>query len=165
MAKKLSSLSIVIFLFFISFSSEIYANSTSSDEYIILNLHWSEGQITLNSLTKVAGSMKRTGRRSSSVQSFFYMLLSEKGEGIKSDYFRVPRKLHYDYFDESTGELKGGQIERDEFDFVIKVPSYYDATQIKFYKSPGDLAAHTSVEAQRAFTESADSDYLGNVHF
>ena len=163
MMKKLSFLSIVIFLLFIAFSSEIYANSSSSDEYIILNLHWSEGEITLNSLNKVTGLIKSTGRRSS-VQSFFYMLLTENGEKIKSDYFRVPRKLHYDYFDESTGELKGGQVKRDDFDFVIKVPSYYDAKEIKFYKAAGDLASH-NVKAKRVFSESFKGECLGKIIF
>ncbi len=161
--RKLNFLTIVIFLIFIAYSSEIYANSTSSDEYIILNLHWSEGEITLNSLNKVTGLIKITDR-SYSVQSFFYMLLTEKGEKIKSDYFRVPRKLHYDYFDESTGELKGGQVKRDEFDFVIKVPSYYDAKEIKFYKAGGDLASH-KVKAKRIFSESLNSECLGKINF
>jgi hypothetical protein len=161
--RKLVYLSIVIFLIFIACSSEIYANSANSDEYIILNLHWSEGEITLNSLNKVTGLMKRTGRRSS-VQSFFYMLLTENGEKIQSDYFRVPRKLHYDYFDESTGELKGGQVNRDEFDFVIKVPSYYDANEIKFYKTAGDLVSY-NVKAKRGFGESLNSEFLGKINF
>jgi hypothetical protein len=163
MMRKTNFLSIVIFLIFIASTSEIYANSANSDEYIILNLHWSEGEITLNSLNKVTGLIKRTGRRSS-VQSFFYMLLTENGEKIKSDYFRVPRKLHYDYFDESTGELKGGQVKRDDFDFVIKVPSYYDAKEIKFYKVAGKLAAN-NLNAKQGFGKANNSDYLGKIDF
>ena len=92
------------------------------------------------------------------------MLLTENGEKIQSDYFRVPRKLHYDYFDESTGELKGGQVNRDEFDFVIKVPSYYDAKEIKFYKAPGNLASY-NVKAKRVFGESLNSEFLGKINF
>ena len=102
MLRRVNVISTVLFVIFIAFSSYIYANNTSTDEYIILNLHWSDGEITLNSLNKVTGLKKRTGR-ASSVQSFFYMLLTEDGEKIKSDYFRVPGELHYDYFDESTG--------------------------------------------------------------
>jgi len=163
MMRKVNFLSIVIFLIFVAYSSEIYANNPSSDEYIILNLHWSEGEITLNSLNKVTGLIKRTAR-GSSVQSFYYMLLTEKGERIKSDYFRVPRKLHYDYYDESTGELKGGQVKRDNFDFVIKVPSYYDANEIKFYKVAGELASN-NLKAKQGLGKSHKSEYLGKINF
>ena len=141
----------------------LYANNNSnnSDGYVMLNLHWSEGEITLNSMKEVVGFSKRAGRKAIT-QPFFYTLLSEDGETIRAGYFKIPRKLYYDYFDESTAELKGGQLQRDEFDFVIRVPYFHKTKQIMFYKSDIDSHPHTT---EMLLEESDDCELIGTINF
>ena len=165
--KKLSTISIVILLLFtiLIFTDVLYANANSnnSDGYIILNLHWSEGEITLNSMKKVVGCMKKVGRKVIT-RSFFYTFLSEDGETIGAGCFKIPKNLYYDYYDESTGELTGGKLHRDEFDFIIRVPSFHKAKQIMFYKSDGELHHHT-MNLKMMLEESDDRKFLGSINF
>ena len=165
--KKLTTTSIFLFLLFniFIFTDVLYANniSNNSDGYIILNLHWSEGEITLNSVKKVVGLTKKVGRKASA-RSFFYTLLSEDGETIGTGYFKIPKKLYYDYYDESTGELTGGQLERDELDFVIRVPYFHQAKQIMFYKSDRG-SHHHAMNLKMILEESDDRTFLGTIDF
>jgi len=160
--KRLASLSIITFLISLSFCNQTYSNNSNEiDEYVILNLHWSEGEITLNGIKKVAGLIKRAGKKAI-VQPFFYTITTDNGEIVKAGYFKVPRNLHFDYFDESEGELKGGQLKRDELDFVIRVPSYNNAKQINFYKKNSDLELH-GVKSNTVFKKAHTSQLLGKI--
>ena len=83
---------------------------------------------------------------------------------MKAEYFKIPNKLHYDYFDESTGELTGGQLQRDEVDFVIRVPNYTKAKQVMFYKSNRTSQPYTM--NQKMLVEKADEcEFLGEINF
>ena len=163
--KKLNSIPIFIFLLFNSlvFTDMLYADNNKSDGCIILNLHWSEGEITLNSLKKIVGLKKRAGRRTIT-QNFFYNILSEDGETVKAGYFKIPKKLHYDYFDESTGELKGGCLKPDEIDFVLRVPYLPKAKQISFYKKDRFLQQRV-MNAKLLLETSDDNELLGTIDF
>ena len=165
--KKLTTISIFLFLVFniFIFTDVLYANdnSNNSDGYIMLNLHWSKRGITLNSMKKVVGLTKKVGRKASA-RSFFYTLLSEDGETIGAGYFKIPKKLYYDYYDESTDELTGGQMERDELDFAIRVPYFHQAKQIMFYKSDGGSHHHT-MNLKMIMEESDDCKFLGAINF
>ena len=162
--KNLSIISIFIFIILnvFIFTDVLYANddSDNSNGYIILNLHLSEGEITLNSMKKAMGFTKKAGRKNIT-QPFFYALFSEDGETIGTGRFKIPQKLYYDYFDESTGELTGGQLQRDELDFVIRVPYFHKAKQIMFYKTYKYSYDHTMT----ILGESDDHVLLGTINF
>lgn len=156
---------LIILLFNSLILTDIYAsdNNSINNGYIILNLHWADGEITLNSMKKVVGVVKKTGRKAM-VQPFLYTLLSDEGETIRAGYFKIPKKLHYDYFDESTGELKGGQLQRNELDFVIRVPSFHQAKQIVFHKTDRD-SFYPTMNSETFLDESDDGELLGKINF
>lgn len=128
-----------------------------SDGWIVLNLHWSQGEISLNSLNTFP-DLKKRSRRKVSVSPFYYTLDSTDGVTMKAEYINVPRTLHYDYFDESTGELKGGELERDEVDFVIRVPNLHRTSRMRFYKTNRPL--HPYGTNQQMLLERSDSSEL-----
>ncbi|UCE74876.1 MAG: hypothetical protein JSV56_04025 [Methanomassiliicoccales archaeon] len=165
--KKLVNITIFTILLFniFPFADTLFAsdNRENNEGCVILNLHWSEGEITLNSMKKVVGLIKRTGRKDIT-QSFFYTLNSKDGETVKTGNFKIPRKLHYDYFDESTGELKGGKLQRDEIDFVIRVPYFRKVKQIMFYKADIGSQSHT-MSLKMLLEESDDYELLGAINF
>jgi hypothetical protein len=134
-----------------------------SDGCIILNLHWSQGEITLNSLKTIHNVQKRGGRKVK-ISPFYYTLDSKDGVSMKAEYIKVPRKLHYDYFDESTGELRGGQLERDEVDFSIRVPNLHKANQIRFYKTNRSLYPYASNNQKMLLERSDNSELIGEVN-
>jgi len=157
----------IFYLMTIHFNDAIAIYRTSwppykSDGCIIINLHWSAGEITLNSLKKIQNLKKRVGRKVK-ISPFFYTLLSEDGVTMNAEYIKVPRKLYYDYFDESTGELKGGQLQRDEVDFSIRVPNLLKANQMMFYRTNRSLYPHASY--QKMLLERADnSERIGQIN-
>jgi len=156
-------ISIFILLSLFISTNLLYANNYNNDNegYILLNLHWAEGKISLNSMKKVIGFKKGVGRKSKT-QPFFYTILSEDGETIRANYFKIPKKLYFDYFDESTAELKGGQLEREEFDFVIRVPYFDKMKQIMIYKL--DIASHFPTK-KMILEKSADWELIGKINF
>jgi len=158
---------IMAYLITVSFSEAMAIYSITwppyeSDGCIILNLHWADGEISVNKVKKVLGIKKKTARQVIK-STFFYTLLSEDGVRMKAEYFKIPKKLHYDYFDESTGKLTGGQLQRDEVDFVIRVPNYTKARQVMFYKSNRTSQPHTM--NQKMLVEKADEcEFLGEIN-
>ena len=133
-----------------------------SDGCVILNLHWSQGEITLNSL-KTIHDLKKRGGRKVKISPFYYTLDSKDGVTMKAEYIKVPRKLYYDYFDESTGELKGGELQRDEVDFVIRIPNLHKASRMRFYKKNRPLYPYTT--NQKMLLERSDnSELIGEVN-
>lgn len=159
---------IMAYLITVSFSEAMVIYSITwppyeSDGCIILNLHWADGEITVNNVKKVLGIKKKTVRQGIK-STFFYTLLSEDGVTMKAEYFKIPKKLHYDYFDESTGKLTGGQLQRDEVDFVIRVPNYTKANKVMFYKSK--RTAQLNTMNQKMLVEKADEcEFLGEINF
>jgi len=136
------SLTIMVYLISVNLSEAVALYRTSwppyeSDGFALVNLHWSEGELSVNSVKKFPGLMKRAERKVKS-SPVFYALRAEDGVTMKAKYFKVPKNLHYDFFDESTGELKGGQFQRDEFDFTIRVPNLPETEQLVFYRSSKD---------------------------
>ena len=49
---------------------------------------------------------------------------AREGDLFSSKNFKMPKMLHYDYFDEVTDQMEGGSIEIDKFDFVIETTQY-----------------------------------------
>ena len=133
-----------------------------SDGCIVLNLHWSEGDISLTSL-KTFRHLKKRGGRKNKISSYYYTMDSNDGITMKADYINVPKTLHYDYFDESTGELKGGEIEREDVDFVIRVPNLHKAIRMKFYKTNRSLYPYTS-DQKMLLERSDNSELIGDIN-
>ena len=133
-----------------------------SDGCIVLNLHWSEGKITLNSLKRFHNHKKRGGRKVK-ISPFYYTMDSTDGVTMKAEYINIPRTLHYDYLDESTGELKGGELEREDVDFVIRVPNLQKAARMRFYKTNRPLYPYTSSQT-KLLERSDNSERIGDVN-
>ena len=133
-----------------------------SDGCILLNLHWSEGEITLTSL-KTFHNLNKTGGRKVKVSPFYYTLDSKDGVTMKAEYINVPKTLHYDYFDESTGELKGGEIEREDVDFLIRVPNLQKAARMRFYKTNRSLYPYTCNQT-KLLERSDNSELIGDIN-
>lgn len=106
----------------------------NSEGSIVLSLHWGGGEIRLNSMRRVPGLKKYSVGSKKRASNFLYKLVTEDNSTLKTDYIPLPDNIHYDYFDESTGELSGGQIKRTLCDFVIRIPYFTLAKQIQFYK-------------------------------
>jgi hypothetical protein len=108
------------------------------DEYAIVCLQWKDGRIFVNDFQTVPGSVKK--RRvlfSRGEQPFCFRLFSSAQTPVYEEEFDIPSRLHYDYFDEETGKMGGGAVEREQADFVLKIPlSNKSADRIKFYKRP-----------------------------
>ena len=83
---------------------------------------------------------------------------------MKAEYIKIPRSLHYDYFDESTGELKGGQIERDEFDFFLRVPDIQKAKQLIFYKTYRGSRPY-GMDKKMLLERSDNCELIGEINF
>ena len=161
------SLIIIIYLITISFSEAraIYSikwPTYESDGCVILNLHWAEGEITVNNIKKVFGIENKAARKVTK-SSFFYTLLTEDGATMKAEYFKIPKTLHYDYFDESTGKLTGGQLQRDEVDFVIRVPNFTKAKQLMFYKS-NRSSSQNDTKQKMLLEKSDECEILGEIN-
>jgi len=162
------ALIIMVYLITVSFTEAraIYSVKWSpyeSDGCVILNLHWADGEITLNNVKKVLGIENKAVRKVIK-SSFFYTLLSENGATMKAEYFKIPKTLHYDYFDESTGKLTGGRLQRDEVDFVIRVPNFTKAKQVMFYKSNRSSQVNT-MNQKMLLEKSEECELLGEINF
>ena len=158
---------IMAYLITVSFSEamDIYSITWppyESDGCIILNLHWADGEITVNNIKKVFGIENKAARKVTK-SSFFYTLLSEDGATMKAEYFKIPKTLHYDYFDESTGKLTGGQLQRDEVDFVIRVPNFTKAKQVMFYKS-NRSSSQNDTKQKMLLEKSDECEILGEIN-
>ena len=126
-------------------------------------------QISVIALTLVAIA----GLASAGLLSYYGMItgtatlqqsvrLSEDGITMKAEYIKIPRSLHYDYFEESTGELKGGQIERDEFDFFLRVPDFQKTKKLIFYKTYRDSRPYT-MNKKILLERSDNSKLIGEI--
>jgi hypothetical protein len=158
----------MVYLITVNLSEAVALYRTSwppyeSDGFAIVNLHWSEGELSVNSVKKFPGLKKRAERKVKS-SPVFYTLRAEDGVTMKAEYFKAPKNLHYDFFDESTGELKGGQFQRDEFDFAIRVPNLLETEQVMFYRSNRDPRVRPT--KQKKLLERVDEcESLGEVVF
>ena len=125
--------------------------------FTVLNLHWNKGEISFNGLKKV--SIPFEGRRKPLREQFFFLkVISKNGENIFSDYFNIPTNLKYDFFEEDTGILKGGAFERDEVDFVVKLPQCGEASEIRFYQRNPEEQVD-----KRRYKEGEDMRYLCSI--
>jgi hypothetical protein len=134
------ALIILVYLVTISFNEVVALYRLNWPPYnsegsIILSLHWGEGEITLNSMRKVPGLKKYSIGSNIKASNFLYKVVAEDNSTLKTDYISLPDNIHYDYFDESTGELIGGQMKRTQCDFVIRIPYFTLSKQIQFYKT------------------------------
>lgn len=131
------------------------------DGFMLLNLRWSRGEITLNSLKTFPGLNKRAGRKIKS-SPLYYTIDTKDGVTMKAGYIIVPRELHYDYFDEATGELKGGELLRDDVDFFIRVPNLLKADRMRFYRSNRPKSLSGSYQPM-LLERADDSELIGEI--
>jgi len=124
-----------VFLFCLYFG--LYQKSTChsqpAEKIIILNLHWNNNTIRLNSRHFAEGISKKK-RAVSGRNPFLYRVLSRNEAVIDQGYFEVPRTLHFDFSGDGNEGMDGGRFERQEADFVIKIPAHENSSKVLFYR-------------------------------
>jgi len=141
---KFSKGHIIYTLVFIFTFSMVYTASCKTvqpDPVVIMNLHIKNGKITINSLYMAKVRLHKQAKRT---RDNFMVFYNKSGKKFTEEYFEIPRKLHFDYIDEKTGKLQGGGIERDEVDFVLKVPYSQGMKKIDFFESGSSKKASSS---------------------
>lgn len=110
-------------------------------ECAILNLQWRRGSIFINELKIVPGSIKkRKWLVSEDRGDFFYRLYSDRNQLLREIRLELKPTLHFDSIDEADGTLTGGALNRDEFDFILKIPLVdKSARKILFYRKIAPL--------------------------
>jgi len=105
-------------------------------EFAILNLQWRRGSIFINDLRIVPGHIKkRKWLQPDATGDVFYRLFSDRDQLLQEAGIEIRPVLHFDSADEQTGELRGGAVQRDEFDFTLKIPlPEKSARKILFYR-------------------------------
>ncbi|MCP4715780.1 MAG: hypothetical protein GY868_11740 [Deltaproteobacteria bacterium] len=93
-----------------------------AEEFAIVNMQWKGGAVFVNDFETVLGKAKQRRGLFKRQNRFFYRLLGKTGSLVHEASFEVPSLFHYDFFDDETGDLSGGALEREEFNFVIKIP-------------------------------------------
>ncbi len=108
-------------------------------EFAILNLQWKQGGIFVNNFETVSGQIrKRKWLSGDSGGGFFYRLFSDRRQLLHEGRLEITPALHFDFVDEETGELTGGAVNRNEFDFTLKIPlPDKSAQKIIFYRRTG----------------------------
>jgi len=129
-------------------------------ECMILNLQWQRGSIFINDLKIVPGQIKkRKWLTPDNTSEFFYRLFSARNQAVQEARMEIRPVLHFDALDEQTSELAGGALERDEFDFILKIPLIdKSAKKILFYRQPRRLNAQ-----QRTMTGAVPEETLHEI--
>jgi len=101
---------------------------------LILNLHYKKGKITLNSLKRFDGRLKSI-RSWNIKRRFICVAYSKKDNPLFVQAFTIPKKLYFDYqqVKDNTG-LNGGIIERQELDFIVKIPYQKEIKKLLFIR-------------------------------
>ena len=132
MIKKIA---FIVFIFCLY--SELYHQSIClsqpAEKFVILNLHWNNNTIHLNAL-HIAEGIFKTKRAVSGRNPFLYRILSRTETVIDQGYFEIPRILHFDFSADGNEGMGGGRFERQETDFVIKIPSFENSSKVLFYQ-------------------------------
>jgi len=131
---KFSKGHIIYTLVFIFTFSMVYTASCKTvqpDPVVIMNLHIKNGKITINSLYMAKVRLHKQAKRT---RDNFMVFYNKSGKKF----------THFDYIDEKTGKLQGGGIERDEVDFVLKVPYSQGMKKIDFFESGSSKKASSS---------------------
>jgi len=91
-----------------------------------LKFNYNKGVVTLKNISIDDGFVP--DRNIQPAVGYEMGLLSKSGEALQSFVFDPPKQMFYDYVD--NGEVKGGVIERDNFDFVEIAPYSTDTSSI-----------------------------------
>jgi len=128
---------IIFFVFLFCLYCELYqqspCHSQPAEKFIILNLHWNNNAIRLNALHTTEGILKKK-RVAHGRNPFLYRVLSRNEAVIDQGYFEVPRIIHFDFLGDRNEEMSGGRFERQEADFVIKIPAHENSSKVLFYR-------------------------------
>jgi len=124
---------VFLFCLYFGLSHQSTCHSQPAEKLIILNLHWSNNTIRLNSRHVTEGFFKKK-RAVSGRNQFLYRVLSRTEAVIDQGYFEVPRTLHFDFSGDGKEGMNGGRFERQEADFVIKIPAHENSSKVLFYR-------------------------------
>jgi len=128
---------IAFYVFLFCLYSELYhqsaCHSQPAEKLVILNLHWNNNTIRLNSRHFAEGISKKRGAVSGN-NPFLYRVLSRTDAVIDQGYFEIPRILHFDLPGDRNEGMGGGRFERQETDFVIKIPAFENSSKVLFYQ-------------------------------
>jgi len=139
----------IVILVCLFFTNSIGHANKKEIGFFILNLHWSDGKISLNSVKEVNGLFKNQ-KRIIKNKSFFFKVITENNENILSDYFEIPISLKYDSFNPLTKGIEGGVIARSDLDFAIRFPFIDNIREIRFFQCNSMLTSegYPSTESQ-----------------
>ena len=157
---KKSSPSLFLFCLLIVFFHPCSAFSQMSEKFIILNLHWDNKTIRLNTVHVAPGTLKNN-KRLRRGEPFVYRVLSPRREVLEEGYLSVPQLIHFDYADSENGTLQGGIVSRRETDFVVKIPVHENSQRILFYKLK--TAGNTDVQTLATNAEKQLGVMVGEI--
>ena len=129
-----------LFCLYFGLSYQSTCHSQPVEKFIILNLHWNNNTIRLNSRHIAKGLFKKK-RAAYGSNPFLYRVLSRNKAVIDEGFFEVPRTLHFDFPADGNGEMSGGRIDRHEADFVIKIPAFENSSKVLFFQLKGNQEA------------------------
>ena len=69
----------------------------------------------------------------------------------------MPRTLHFDFTADGNEEMSGGRLDRQETDFVVKIPAYENSSKILFYQLKNNH------EAKALFNTSIANETPGEI--
>ena len=69
----------------------------------------------------------------------------------------MPRTLHFDFTADGNEGMDGGRLERQETDFVIKIPAYENSSKVLFYQLKNNQ------EAKALFNTSTANETPGEM--
>jgi hypothetical protein len=105
----------------------------SFDGSAVLRLHWDGQGLSVQGLKRLPGEVQGEGR----VRPGRDALLVERADGSRLEVpLRIPRKLYFDYVDESSGALRGGAVTREAVSFSVRVPWPGDTRDL-YFRRPG----------------------------
>lgn len=102
--------------------------AVETDKVMILSLHYDNGKVSLNDkLVKYGYAPDRilqpeTGNK--------IEILDNAGNVLYSFNFEIPKGIYAEISD-ADGNIEGGLVERQDFDFALTIPYFEDAAEVK----------------------------------
>jgi hypothetical protein len=112
--------------------------SASSSKILLLKLTYNSGNLTISDTLPKNGFFP--DRRFQPDTGYRLDMTSMNGSVLYSFRFNVPNIAYVDSEDEK-GELRGGKVILNDFDFGLELPYYRDIKEINIYKPDGSKAA------------------------
>jgi hypothetical protein len=127
---KIFVVMVIFTLAYISFKYFVFKEIYEKPKVYILSLYYNSSypkKLQLINITIEDGYAP--GRKIQPDKGYILRVLSNK-KILHEFKFEIPNKMHYDYIDKETKELKGGYIELDNLEFTLVIPYFRDGREI-----------------------------------